>query len=153
MQEPKFSSLKSRCDTGLFIFLRHLEVLNTFHGKFLSTSDYQSDEGCWRKDSKVLCALHLVTRVSIGWPAVKCVIAHFLNWLCDRTCCTVYCWSYLVQSSMVDWSQILHSLSMRLHFGSFTHSGAFVQKYLARCVGLRTLNIEQRALNIAHCPR
>ena len=126
------------------------EVLNTFHRKFLSTSDFQSAEGCWRKDSKVLCALHLVTRVSIGWPAVKCVIAHFLNWLCDRTCCTVYCWSYLVQSSMVDWSQILHSLSMRLHFGSFTRSGVFVQNYLARCLEHWTLNNEHWTLHIVH---
>ena len=37
---------KSRCDTAQLLFLSHLEVLNTFHSKFLSTSDFQSAEGC-----------------------------------------------------------------------------------------------------------
>ena len=131
------------------------EVLNTFHSKFLSTSDFQSAEGCWRKDSKVLCALHLVTRVSIGWPAVKCVIAHFFKWLCDCTFCELVVWLYMLHCVGV----ILFSLPW-LNGARFytppqwdcTLEALRTVVLLSKSILLAVLNIEHWTLNnIAHC--
>ena len=148
MQEPKFSSLivKSRYGTGLLIFLSHLQVLNTFHGKFLCTSDYQSDEGCERKDSKVLCALHLVTQVSIGWPAIKYVIAHFFKWLCDCTSCTALCVGVI--SFSLPWL-----IGARFYTPSQWDCTLEVLRavvLLSKSILHAVLNIEHRTLNIEH---
>ena len=132
------------------IFLSHPEVLN-FPWQVLINNWSPVWWGMLKKGFKS------PLRPSLGHASVNRLTSCKM---CDRTLfelvvwlymlhCTL-CWSYLVQSSMVDWSQILHSLSMRLHFGSFTRSGAFVQNYLARCVEHWTLNNEHWTLHIVH---